>query len=169
MGLPQIDYSITSYHQYSHVNPNTGYVTGPNTIDMALWYEQRKRTTTGLIKDLIRTQDELRGAVLVEQVRLQLGSNLGILVEIAEDSAELINVRAQAARLFVALASAKPKYGAAIEKLASHSSVLIRLGVLHGFADVGNWERVDGFRVDPHAAVADEAADLLADHNDEMR
>lgn len=169
MELQQSAYSIPLRLPYGPVNPQTGYMSGANRVDTAVWFDQRRFTTSGLIKALIRSSDERRGSALVQQIRMELGSKLGILAEIAVDGSEMINVRAQAARLFVAQAHAMAEFEKLIDSLANHSSAMIRLGALHGFADAEDWERVRMFWADAHASVVEEAADLLAAHDDESR
>jgi cell division protein FtsB len=110
-----------------------------------------------LIKDIIRSSDIEESEEAENELYRQLTGRETVLQNIAMDSNELINVRAMAARLFVA------KLGRAETELLNHRSSLIRLGVVLGFADARKWDLVKKFINDPHPVVAEEAKELLED------
>jgi hypothetical protein len=110
-----------------------------------------------LIKDIIRSSDIEESEEAENELYRQLTGRETILQSIVMNPNELNNVRAMAARLLVA------KFGRAETKLLSHSSSLVRLGVVLGFADANEWDEVRKFTSDPHPVVSKEAQELLED------
>lgn len=91
-----------------------------------------------------------------------------ILALIALDTKESINVRATAARLFIAKHATIKDGDAAnainVLELADHNSPLIRLGVVLGFADIKDWAMVESFaNKDKDSTVRETAKELLGE------
>jgi hypothetical protein len=118
-----------------------------------------------LIKDIIRARDEEDIESLEKELYRLLQGQEQILVETVLDDTYLINVRAMAARLFLAKTakSGKKIKQTTLDLLFRHPSPLIRLGVVLGLADACAWDAVRSFCDDAHSTVADEAKELLAD------
>lgn len=121
------------------------------------------------IKDIIRAQEPQEIQELEEALYNDLGSRYEILSDVALDEEALINIRAIAARLFVSKVGSRSMVTGLSERetgltrLAEHDNPLIRLGVVLGFADARNWEKVRDFAADTHPSVREEARELLND------
>jgi hypothetical protein len=141
------------------------YYSYADTTSESFYPQFLKDQAERLIKDIIRARDEDEIASIETELYSMLAGHEQALSDITLDKVYLINVRAMAARLFLAKI-AKPGTSlnrAVFEPLLKNQSPLIRLGVVWGLADAGDWDAVRSFTNDSHMAVAEEARDLLAD------
>ncbi len=141
--------------------------TAPRVEQSPVDRENERIWSVERIKDIIRSRDSEQIAVLEDDLYDRLNGQEDIFSHIANDPQELINVRAMAARLFIATVFRLGSSGAHLQALADplsrHRSPLIRLGVLLGYSDAGNMECVRKFLADPHPAVAEQALEILED------
>lgn len=101
-------------------------------------------------------------SVLIERLKTLLQKQDNLLFEFANDQQELINHRALAARMAVALCD-DPRSSERVMTLAGHRSPLLRLGVMYGFADRDDMDAVKTFLADSHDVVSRETRDMLED------
>jgi hypothetical protein len=122
---------------------------------------QAKAEYVALIKDIIRAQTEEEADAIGNTILMSTIARETLLAEIAADPNELINIRAHAALLFVALENRNETCQIIVRLLSQHQSPLIRSGILHGFAELKNIERVREFLTDSHHHVAQTALEEL--------
>jgi len=115
------------------------------------------------IKRIIKTPNLGEADSIEAEIQAYIIDAKDILLDIASNSGELINVRAMAARLFVGmLQQSDPRFlHLGCERLVHHSSPMIRHGALLGFADIEDRGRVKLFQRDHHPIVRSEAAEIL--------
>lgn len=99
------------------------------------------------------------GSKLDVTIRSSMGALAPFLTQVACDEGVLVNVRALAARYVVA----SGKQEDLTRTLRDSPSTLVRIGVVLGLADAGDWEGVNQFLRDPSPAVVTEAQFLLDD------
>ncbi len=128
-------------------------------LDLSQYKYILTRKVVNLIKDLIRSCDQDEADQLKTIIFNELEGNINILSEIALDDSNLINVRAIAARLFFAKVTNTPLH----HSLRGHRSSLIRLGVVYGLADSGQWEEVSKYLRDRHATVSKRTQEIIDD------
>lgn len=118
-------------------------------------------------KRIIKTSDLSESEDIENEMQHYLTDDKDILVDIAFDRSELINVRAMATRIFVAMLQPSDDRSLqyACERLTHHKDPMIRNGALLGFADAGAWKMVKLFVDDSDSIVQEEAIEILDDMN----
>jgi len=99
---------------------------------------------------------------MVTDLRGIVKKNPNILFDFAENDQELLSSRALAARFAVVLWGKRVDQQR-VETLANHRSPMIRAGVMYGFGDLKDIDRVKVFLNDSHATVRIETQSVLSD------
>lgn len=165
LGLDSLDASTTLAWSRS-----TGAVYSPvaQRCDTSTYFASRlEEEVRDILHGLIREQYSNESDALERRLRAATRDDASVLARISRNRDCSMNVRALAARYFAARVGSGPGCAegssGVLQALASHTSPLIRMGVMLGFGDAGNFEQVRRFLKDPHATVAREAEDLLDD------
>ena len=127
------------------------------------YLDAERREAADLLRHVIREDGSEEGVAHEAALRSSLLHYARVLAEIAEDDAELPNVRALATRLLTAAGDARHPLSLRVERLRTSPLPLLRMGVALGLADAGRWRDVRAFLADPHPAVSGQARALLDD------
>lgn len=119
--------------------------------------DQAVALTTELLKDLITCWEEDEDALIA---RIWQEGGKQALIAVVRGDSQLINVRAQAARLLIANPNIDERI---FKELREHRSSMIRAGVLLGAEDAGNFARVAFFLEDASPSISEEAKEIIED------
>jgi hypothetical protein len=132
-------------------------------ISERLFYDNLRNKSRNLLQEIISENDDRAADSLFEKIREIARFDPDSLRDIALDPNEVLTLRGQAARCFVAIFGKDSSLEPSLREIRESENTMVRLGALLGYEDSDNFAMVETFIEDPFPNIAREAREILED------